>query len=341
MAPLSRSMEVTLRALVLHAQGTSQARISCILKKKGFRASKTTIGNKLRGALSGSIFAQKTVRKHGLKFDDRDLRHIRRCVRFFGDTSYQALFETYLKEGKKASYATVRRAVRRIASIKFRSPRKRMWMTPAHKQERLAWAKKYLKAKTNWKTIWFSDSKWWGLDGPAKRRPVLHDKLDPPPVLVQTGNRSAAISVWAAFCYQDTTELMPLSTNCTAVQYCDMLEKGFCPHLTSKRRRLFADRQSAFKAAESIEWQKEHGIKPTLFPPKCADINPIENLWGILSARVFPQNKVYKTQKKLKEALHAAWADVRADTALLSSLINSVPKRLAQVIQRKGGQCDN
>ena len=113
MKGVSRSMEMTLRALALHASGISQSQIAMELKKRKLKASKTTVGNKLREVLSGRAFQPKATIKRPHKLNDRDLRHIRRCVRFLGDHSIRDVFETFMKEGKEVAYQTVRRAVKR------------------------------------------------------------------------------------------------------------------------------------------------------------------------------------------------------------------------------------
>lgn len=338
MKATSRSMEVTLRALALHAQGLSQSQISAVLKRQKLKASKTTIGNKLREVLSGHSFKPKAVMKRPHKLNDRDLRHIRRCVRFLGDHSIQDVFETYIAQGRKVCYQTIRRAIKHIPSIRLQMPRKRMVLTVQQKKERLKWAQACLKRKSNWRTVWFSDQKWWGLDGPTRRRPILQDKQGPPKPLCQSGNRKAAVSIWAAFSYQGATDLIPLRTNCTALEYCDAMSKGLLPRITKKCKRHFQDRQTAFRSNESLEWQKAHHISPSLFPAKCADVNPIENLWSMLQSRVFPAHKVYSSKKKLQEALQAKWKDIQQDTALLRKLADGMPKRLEEVVKAKGAQ---
>ena len=116
------------------------------------------------------------------------------------------------------------------------------------------------------------------------------------------------------------------------------MSKGLLPHLTKKCNRHLQDRQTAFRSEESLGWQRSKGITPVLFPPKCADINPIENLWSILQSKVFPVHKVYPSKKKLQEALQAAWEDIQQDKDLLAKLADGMTKRLQDVVAAKGAQ---
>jgi DDE superfamily endonuclease/Transposase len=340
MPDVPKKTQFLLHCLALHAKGYSHSAISAELSKKGFRASKTTVGNKLRWVLSGGFSLPKKKAKSRCKLDTRDLRHIRRCIRFLGDRSYQTIFDTYLEEGKNISYSTVRRAVKKIPTIVSKRPRKRQYLTDGQKSDRLQWATKHANLKTNWAKHWFSDQKWWSPDGPGRRRPVLCDKADKPPIVEQTAKRNQAVSVWAAFSSTGATDLVELSTNCTTEQYLDVLENHFLTVAPPSRRRLFQDRQTAYKSKCSIEWQKQQGMQPTLFPAKGADINPIENLWAILQHRVFGAQKIFHSRKSLLAALRQEWDTIRQDRALLGNLVSSMPKRIEQVIERKGGHID-
>ncbi len=71
MPPIPKSLEVTLRALALYAKGLSQSKVSSVLKQKNFKASKSTIGNKLRAVLNEKAFEHKAVIKPRHKLVER------------------------------------------------------------------------------------------------------------------------------------------------------------------------------------------------------------------------------------------------------------------------------
>jgi len=43
------------------------------------------------------------------------------------------------------------------------------------------------------------------------------------------------------------------------------------------------------------------------WPPLSPDLNPIENLWGYLSQKVYEGGKSYQSSQELWEALVKAW----------------------------------
>ena len=74
-------------------------------------------------------------------------------------------------------------------------------------------------------------------------------------------------------------------------------------------------------------------IKPLEWPPQSPDLNPIENLWAILDARM---DKTGVTNKKNNfETLERAWEEL--DPQHLKNLVESMPKRLQEVLKAKGG----
>lgn len=69
------------------------------------------------------------------------------------------------------------------------------------------------------------------------------------------------------------------------------------------------------------------------WPANSPDLNPIENLWGILKDRV---QQVEPADKDLLiQTVFAAWEGIEQET--IRKLVDSVPKRLRQVINENGG----
>ena len=89
-------------------------------------------------------------------------------------------------------------------------------------------------------------------------------------------------------------------------------------HFARVRKQFFAS-----KNIPLLEW-------PAVSP----DLNPVENLWSIVSQRVYGNGRQFGTLKELKCAIQEEWAKI--DNSMLHSLINSMPFRLSQVIFNNG-----
>lgn len=83
-------------------------------------------------------------------------------------------------------------------------------------------------------------------------------------------------------------------------------------------------------------WLKERKVKAVFFPAKGADMNPIENLWAIMSGKVYGATKTFTDKATLEAAIRAAWADIQSDKDLRAKLVGSMQRRLAEVVKRKG-----
>ncbi|CAK9801712.1 Transposable element Tc3 transposase [Anthophora plagiata] len=71
------------------------------------------------------------------------------------------------------------------------------------------------------------------------------------------------------------------------------------------------------------------------WPSKSPDLNPIENLWGILARKVYTNGKQYSNTMELKNGIKEAWSQIESET--LHKLIYSMPKRIFEIIKNKGG----
>ena len=70
--------------------------------------------------------------------------------------------------------------------------------------------------------------------------------------------------------------------------------------------------------------------------PACSpDQNPIENVWGILVRRVYAENKQYETVGELKNEILKIWSEIGGD--IRKNLIESMPKRIFELIEKHGG----
>ena len=64
------------------------------------------------------------------------------------------------------------------------------------------------------------------------------------------------------------------------------------------------------------------------------DLNPIENRWIWMKKQLYSQS--FTSITELKEAIKVLWFDRMADSEYLRSLVESMPRRMAEVIEKGG-----
>uniref|UniRef100_A0A8R1IAX8 Tc1-like transposase DDE domain-containing protein n=1 Tax=Caenorhabditis japonica TaxID=281687 RepID=A0A8R1IAX8_CAEJA len=65
------------------------------------------------------------------------------------------------------------------------------------------------------------------------------------------------------------------------------------------------------------------------------DLNPIENVWGLLARAVYRHGKQFQTVGELEDAVTEEWDKLQS--SYLESLTQSMSNRLCQVMQKFGG----
>ncbi|GBM78652.1 Transposable element Tc3 transposase [Araneus ventricosus] len=70
------------------------------------------------------------------------------------------------------------------------------------------------------------------------------------------------------------------------------------------------------------------------WPPMSPALNPIENVWGIMSRKVYENGRQFYSVNALKTAIESAWYNLEPE--ILQILITSMEKRIYDVILKNG-----
>lgn len=221
--------------------------------------------------------------------------------------------------------------------IKFGYPCQKVHMTAKHMRLRLEWAREQLQTPFDWTKVFFADEKQWKLDGPVGRRKVLYDRRDGRPTVVRRGPRNDSVQVWGAFSLTSVPPLAAVSVHFNAREYIGVLAARFLSYARSPVPVLLHDRHPAHTAKLVEKWLDTLGVKLIKLPAKSPDLNPIENVWSVVSRQVYPGTTTYNTKESLLVAIRAAWETVRANHTLRQHLVDSMTRRFQAVVRMKGG----
>ncbi len=142
--------------------------------------------------------------------------------------------------------------------------------------------------------------------------------------------------IWAAMSSAGVGPLCFLKSTVNAAIYQEILEHFMLPSVV----KLYGgadfifqqDLAPAHTAKGTKSWFNDHGVTVLDWPANSPDLNPIENLWGIV------KRKMRDTRPNNADDLMATVKETRASIPpqQCHKLITSMPRRIEAVIKAKG-----
>jgi len=143
--------------------------------------------------------------------------------------------------------------------------------------------------------------------------------------------------VWGAFSEAVYSKFSFLSGKQTAQMYAETLKEyllPFCEEPTPGNWILQRDNASIHTATLTKSFLKSNSVNVLPWPARSPDLNPTENIWEVLSRRVYRKSRQFCGVKELKDCITMQWA--RMDRDLRCNLVKSMTKRCMQVLKRAG-----
>lgn len=293
--------------------------------------------------ITGSINIHK-IPGRPRSLSNRDERHLIRKVISSPFLSAQSLAqEVSMEWGREITTKIVRDALHRNG-FHARKPLKKPLLKVAHRQRRLTFAKDHIgQTQDFWKRIIFSDETPFTIF-PTKcgqwtwRRP--HEEFQPGHIIPTVKHGGGSIQIWACMSYHGIGFMTKLNQGLDSNLYIEILEDEFL-----KSKKMFFGKSNDFlfqhdgasvHTAHSVSrWFENKKIKVLNWPAQSPDLNPIENLWADLKKRIMKKGNDITTKDALWDAIQEEWEST--DPAFCQNLIESMPRRLEEVIQHKGG----
>lgn len=119
--------------------------------------------------------------------------------------------------------------------------------------------------------------------------------------------------VWGAFCEQSVSEISFVVANQNAQKYTRNLET----YLLRSTRKTYngtwvfqQDNASVHTEKVTNKWFKDHNVNVLDWPARSPDLNPIENLWGLLARPVYANGRQFESINSLKHYIVSEWAKI-------------------------------
>ncbi len=270
---------------------------------------------------------------------NRDNRTLERIVKQNPFKNVGEIHKEWTAGGVSASRTTTHRRIIRktwVSAVAFLVP---SHLNNRQRQKRLAWAKdKKDWTAAEWSKVMFSDkSKFcisFGNQGPRVWR--KRGEAQNPCCLRSSVKFPQSVMVRGAMSSAGVGPLCFLRSKVNTAVYQEVLEHFMLP----AANQLYGDADFIFQQdlapahsdKATSTWFKDLGIPVLNWPENSPDLNPIENLWGIVKRKM--QYARPNNAEELKATIRATWALITPEQC--HRLIDSMPRRIAAVIQAKG-----
>jgi transposase len=271
----------------------------------------------------------------------REDRCILKCVeknRFISAPELsKTLHETYAID---ISPSTVTRRLHE-SNFKARRPAKKPYLTNKHMKARLEWAKKYQnQSLAFWKKVIFTDESKYNMvssDGKQTvwRKPGEKFKLSCMRGTVKYGGGN--VMIWGSMAWNGAGNMCFIDDRMNGAMYVDILNK----HLKASARKLRLGPKFIFQqdndpkhtSSTAKQFFTKNKINLLDWPSQSPDLNPIEHLWANIERKLGARR--CKKPQELKEKIQQAWNEINPEET--KKLVESMPKRIAEVIAARGG----
>jgi transposase len=222
-----------------------------------------------------------------------------------------------------SSRTIIRRA--KEVGMKFRKSTVAPSLTENQVKKRLIFAND--NSNTDWKKYIFTDEKLWCVEKPqSKKWCIVNEKYVSP-----RKKFPKKVMCWAGIGYDYKLDIYIFEDKVNQETYRNMLDSHFLPFYRERSAYgslvLYQDGATSHTGSKTKEFLGRKRIKYVTGPPNSPDLNPIENMWAILSDKM--KRHECDTVENFIRALKEEWEKI--SQSQIKNLVNSMNDRIEMV----------
>lgn len=223
--------------------------------------------------------------------DNRDIRAIKRLAVNKSISPSQIRLQLSLP----ITTRRIQQILNNDANLKYQKRLHEPKLLPRHKAKRLEFAEHHKFWEEQWKFIIFSDEKKFNLDGPDGCQKYWRDLRTERETRYSRNFQGGSLMVWAAFGYHGKSPMCFISHKMNSEKYVELLDDvliNFGEIILGDNWTFQQDNAAIHNAAITKEFLKSRNIPLMEWPAISPDLNPMENLWGILVQKLYQWSAV-------------------------------------------------
>jgi len=276
---------------------------------------------------------KRTGRKK--KLNSREIRAVLRHASNKATSCSRIVVELELPVSRQTVFRVLQGTKQLIYQKRQHSPA----FTAQHTRIRLEFGKLHMTWKLEWLKVVWSDEKKFNLDGPDGLSYYWHDLRKDKMFSVKRGHGGGSVMIWACFGYHGLGDLAIINGRINAAGYCEMLENFLLPSGERCGGKNFVfqhDNAPIHRAKMTTDWLASKKIPVMAWPALSPDLNPLENVWGILARRVYKEGRQFANVQALEDAIHDEWS--KLTLADIRPFALSMPNRIFDLIRLNGNK---
>ena len=227
------------------------------------------------------------------------------------------------------------------AGLNSRRPRVVPRMTADHRRHRLQWAREHSRWNiAQWSNVLFTDESRFTVDhadGGLRVWRGVGQRNNPQFTVGVNRWGGGSVMVWAGISIVERTQLHIVQGNMNAQYYRDNILQSIVLPIRNRlgdRFCLMDDNARPHRARIITTFLDDNEIQRLEWPAMSPDLNPIENIWGILGRRVRNHNPPISSVQTLTAALLEEWDNI--EQAVIRNTISSMRRRCMECVNVNG-----
>lgn len=311
-------------------------KVTEIIEKTGVQ--RRTINRVLKKYEEEGTLERKQGSGRPAKFDERGARHL---ISVILKDRRLSLHEIIASIPEEASISTVKKVLHEEGYFN-RVARRKPYLSNSHVARRLKFAKEHVNWDVEmWKKVIWTDESSFEIGKKSGQVHIWRKAGEAYKTACLAGTHKSernSVMIWGAIRFGEKSELVFM--NKKERKGSDLVRNVYDQALLrfwnhNPDLLLMEDGAPTHRCAVAKKWKKDQVIECLEWPAQSPDLNPIENLWKQMKDRVQSKSEGPVNEGKFRELIQEAWDSF--DPSTWNKLIETMPRRMKEVIRNKGG----